>query len=237
MATFGQPKMMEKQIETIQGYPPEILKLLTVIVVDDCGEPPAVVPKTWGLFRVTKDIPWNQCGARNLGMHHANGWCVMLDPDMVVSAGMVCMFMDRLAWVRRGEVVRFGLKHMNGSHKGVDMTSPNTYLIHREDFWQVGGYDESYAGLKGWSDVTLLDVLGAHFKIRMARDLSVDYYDAKMIPDAMVTSLNRSVRENKNLRLRHVAQSRACGGWKRWVRKHKGKVLQFPWEQKQPPHA
>lgn len=232
MAVYGQPKMLAKQIEVIQAYPPEILGRLTVIVVDDCGEPPAVTPETWKLFRITQDIPWNQGGARNLGMKHAQGWCVMLDPDMIVDVGIACRFMDAIKTLERGQVVRFGLKHMNGSRKDIDMSSPNTYLIHRDDFWRVGGYDEDYAGGKGWSDVQLLQVLADHFKMRGRNDLWVEFYDTDAFSDAQVMTLNRSVRRNKKIHLCKRAEAKVRG-WVRWVkvRKPKLKILRFPWIQ------
>lgn len=237
MAVFGQPKMLATQFAEIRGYPTDVLDQLTVIIVDDHGNPPVakrevealdVGVKDAQLYRIVDDIPWNQMGARNLGMHKAHDWCVMLDPDMVIPASQIRGFLKAAANGRRGVVTRFALKHHNGA---IDMSSPNTYLIHRDDFFAVGGYDEDYRGNKGWSDVQLLAIFGAHFKMKRRPDLWVDYYSTDQIEDAMVRSLDRSVGVNKQLHLRKVAQARHSGGWVKWVNKQKRPNLRFRWGQ------
>jgi len=79
IACYGQPEMMTHQLETIHSYPTEVLDKLTVIIVDDCGDPPQKVPMevqgacNFQLIRVTQDVAWNQMGARNIGMLNAEG--------------------------------------------------------------------------------------------------------------------------------------------------------------------
>jgi hypothetical protein len=238
MAVYGQPKMLNYWWETLGSYPDDVSERISLIVVDDHGDPPATIPEairtrfSAKLFRVLDDIPWNQMGARNLGMHHARGWCVMLDPDMVIGQLMAKRFLD--TELKRGEVVRFGLKHMNGSQDGVDMSSPNTYLIHRDDFFNAGGYDEDYAGNKGWSDVQMLQVLTEHYKMHLRSDLWVQFYDTGAFDDAQVVTLDRSVKVNKAIHLRKRAEAKR-GGWVKWVLRQKGNLnkpqLRFRWEQ------
>lgn len=237
MAVYGQPLMLAKQLEVIGTYSDEVLAELTVVIVDDHGTPP--VAKGFAedlsdlcatkLYRVDDDIPWNQMGARNLGMHESEGWCLMIDPDMTFSNEMMVKLMAVARKEKRGTVTRYNLKHMSGPQAGViDTSSPNTYLIHREDFFAVGGYDEEYRGNKGWSDVQLLDILKNHYSIRHKIDLYADFWGTDLIADAAVTSLDRSTGVNKRLRV-HKANLAKRGGWKQWVKKHNGPNLRFKW--------
>lgn len=236
MAVYGQPKMLAHQLATIDAYPEAVRERLSLIVVDDHGDPP-VRPwdvKTFetlikkSLFRVDDDIPWNQMGARNLAMEHAEGWCLMIDPDMVFSAEMMGRMLAAQEPLQRGQVVKYGLKHKKSGQ--LDMASPNTYMIHRDDFFAVGGYDEDYAGNKGWSDVQLLDILTSCYKMEKRPDLHADFYSANEISDAMVTSLDRSYAENRKKRIRKTSKAKAAGGWARWARaRTKVPRLRFKW--------
>jgi len=237
MAVYGQPKMLQKQIETIESYLADVRSRLTLVVVDDCGTPPvevslmASVPICAAkLFRVDKDIPWNQPGARNLGMHHSKGWCLMIDPDMVFDGLTMERMMLAAEKMPRGHVLKFGLKHVSSGK--LDTSSPNTWLIHRDDFFAVGGYDEDFSGHKGWSDVQMLDVLRSAYKVELRPDLFANFHGIDSIHDAMVTSLDRSTKENRKKRVKKVAQARKAGGWKKWA---KARVdvprLRFPWTQ------
>lgn len=240
MATYGQPKMLKFNLDTIAGYDAEVSKRLRVIVVDDCGDPPVEPGDGFELFRITEDIPWNQPGGRNLGMHHASGWCAMMDPDMVFSAGQIRKVMTAASKLKRGSVIRYGLRHMSPAKpeigyrpfpgREVDVSSPNTYLIHRDDFWAAGGYDEDYAGNKGWSDVQMLDVLTSMFYVSRRPQLFADFYGTDSISDAAVTSLDRGVAQNRKKRVRKVAEVRKAGGWRRWINRVKGPNLRFTWE-------
>jgi len=243
MAVYGQPEMLWFQIKLMETYPEDVLKRLNVIVVDDCGNPPVnekwiielgLFVKKVQLFRVDEDIHWNQMGARNLAMHHAEGWCVMLDPDMVFSGEMMQKLLLTIGQLERGHVVKWALRHVGNGV--VDMTSPNTWLIHRDDFFAIGGYDEDYAGHKGWSDVQLLDVLRSCYKIHQRPDIQADFYSNKQVPDAAVTSLDRSTGANRKKRLRKAAEARGARGWKQWAKtRQKIPRLRFKWRRVYPP--
>jgi hypothetical protein len=243
MAVYGQPLMLQKQIETISAYSDVVLDHLNVVVVDDCGRPDVDVEgmrflsdfaKSVKLFRVTLDIPWNQMGARNLAMEHSEGLCLLIDPDMTFSGEMMKRMIEAASKLARGHVIKWGLKHVSSGK--LDMTSPNTWLLHREDFFAVGGYDEDFAGNKGWSDVQFLDVMRANYKIELRPDLFADFHGTDSVPDAMVKSLDRSTAANKKKRLKKVAQARAAGGWARWAKTRRDVPrIRFPWTQLFPP--
>lgn len=243
MAVYGQPLMLREQFKAIMGYQESVLRHLNVVVVDDCGSPPAEVDhfdvmdsfcNSAKLFRVMQDIPWNQMGARNLGMQQSSGHCVLIDPDMVFDGDVMARMIEAASKLARGHVIKWALKHVNSGR--IDMTSPNTWLLHRDDFFAVGGYDEDYAGNKGWSDVQFLDLMRACFKIENRPDLFANFHGTDSVPDAMVMTLDRSVTANRKKRVKKVAESRRAGGWARWAKTRKDVPrIRFPWTQLYPP--
>lgn len=233
MAVYGQPKMLEKWWETLRVYPPHVLKELHLVIVDDHGTPPVAVPKDIQkllevrLFRVKDNIPWNQMGARNLGAVKAEtNWLLLLDPDMVVEPEVAERLVQRVKGISKGDVVKLLLRYKNGK---LDPSSPNVYLIHRRDFARVGGYDEDYAGHKGWSDVQFLHALtGSKMRFLQPKGLWVRYYRPDEISDATVTSLDRSVKHNRSLHIRKMPVVRR--NWKAWARQNWARTIRFRWE-------
>ena len=236
MACYGQPLMLGVWWDTIRSYDDETLRFLKFVIVDDCGTPPAEIPDDIKervpvlLLRITEDIPWNQMAARNLGMHHASGWCTMIDPDMVFSLPQMRLLIGATEGLVRGRIVKWALRHFNSGK--IDQSSPNTWLLHRDDFFAVGGYAEHYAGAKGWSDCTLQDVLRSVYKVDARPDLFADFYGTDAVADAMVTSLDRSTATNKKKRIKDMAAAKMMGGWAKWA---KARInvprMNFPWIQ------
>ena len=233
MAVYGQPLMMKKWWETIRTYDDEVLDRLHFVLVDDHGDPPAKIPDDikamvhTHLFRVTQQIHWNQMGARNLGMAKApTDWVVMMDPDMVVELPVAKRLLKVLPNMEPGFVLKLFLRYTNDVADG---SSPNIYVMHRLDFERMGGYDEDYAGNKGWSDVQFMHTLEG-FKIKMLKypNLWVRYYRSKDIKDATVITLSRDVRINKMLHLRKMAQMKKMGAPK-FIRQRKPN-LRFSWK-------
>ena len=242
MAIYGQPKMLAKQVDTIAGYSSEIQDQLSVIIVDDHGDPAVTKDEVERLrcpvqiYRVDDDINWNQMGARNLGMDRAEGWCVMIDPDMVFQEVVIRRMLSAVQSAKRGLVYHYGLHHVTGNHSEVsrnagdlDYRSPNTYLLHREDFFNAGGYDEDYRGNKGYSDVQMQHVLKAFYKVERMGGVYADFYSNDKIPDAQVIWLDRSYPKNRALHMKKKATFRQCGGPKKWVKQAKGPNLRFKW--------
>lgn len=238
MAVYGQPKMLDVWFDTLRTYSNAMLDMMELIIVDDCGDPAAEIPDDIclllpsRLFRVTEDIPWNQPGARNLALEHADTELILfVDPDMVFPMDMMRRMLSRGLDLKSKHVIRYQLKHRTGHAPGyITDLSPNTWFLHVEDFKSIGGYDEDYAGAKGWSDVQLLHVMRAAFKLHHDADLYADFYGVDEIPDAAVTSLDRNVKRNKYMIQGKVRQSNLCGGWLKFV-KTLGPNLRFKWEQ------
>lgn len=233
MAVYGQPLMLEKWWETIRAYDDAVLDQLQLVIVDDHGDPPAAIPHDikamlgCQLLRVTKQIEWNQMGARNLGVQEAKtDWVLMMDPDMVLEPKIAKRLLAFLPRMRQGTLVKLLLRYTNDV---ADNSSPNVYLIHRADFDKAGGYDEDYAGHKGWSDVQFMHTLtGLKMAFLKKTDLWVRYYRPRDIGDATVNSLNRSVAFNRRMHITKMSAARKIG-WAKWAAAIRQKRVRFPW--------
>jgi hypothetical protein len=234
MAVYGQPLMLEKWWETIRGYDDEVLDQTRLVIVDDHGDPPAAIPDDiramlgCQLLRVRRQIEWNQMGARNLGVKEAQTpWVLMMDPDMVLEPTVAKRLVNFLPKLRQGSLVKLLLRYTNDV---LDNSSPNVYLIHKSDFLKVGGYDEDYAGHKGWSDVQFLHTLTG-FKMAFLKkpDLWVRYYRPRDIEDATVKTLDRSVAFNRRIHILKMG-SVSKVGWAKWAAANRQKLVRFPWE-------
>ena len=84
--------MLARQLEEFEAYPPGV----SLIVVDDGSPEPArdilqaaseQLRRRLHLYRITKDIPWNREGARNLGAAKTcTDWLVHVDIDHILPA-------------------------------------------------------------------------------------------------------------------------------------------------------
>jgi glycosyl transferase family 2 len=161
MPYYENPNMLHAHVREWLSYPREVCHRLRVVLVDDGSrDAPAlevvrhnrVGLASRGLdvqvYRVIPDIPWNQDGARNLGMRACNTpFALMTDMDHVLRArdalDMVDMVGDGLP---RG--VYYMPRQFTTDTKEIPR-HPNTFLFNVSDFWAMGGYDEDFAGHYG----------------------------------------------------------------------------------------
>lgn len=231
IATYGQPQMMAKWFENLREYDKDVLSDIHLVIVDDHGNPPVEIPNDihslidLKLFRVTDDIPWNQMGARNLGVQEApTNWVLMLDPDMVVEPPMAARLLRQVQRMSQGMLMKLQLKYTDDV---LDDSSPNVYLVHKKEFERVGGYDEDYAGHKGWSDVQLMHTFrGLGVRFLPSKGFWVRYYRPRDIADATVTTLDRDTKHNRAVHIRKMNVAKK--NWKTFVAS-KGPNIRFKW--------
>ena len=101
------------------------------------------VPPRWRILRIDEDLGWNNEGARNCLMRDtSNEWNLVLDSDWVIDAKNLNGIRYQIARDLRKEPVylpgNFGAR-----------TIRNSYLITKDTFWKIGGYDQAFIGYHG----------------------------------------------------------------------------------------
>ena len=155
---YNNPYMLKLHIKNWLEYPLDMMQQFKVIIVDDGSKSytahsvlkgaPEFLRSRMRLFRVTKDIPWNQHGARNLGAKMADTeWLWMADMDRV----MLYPWMRKAMSVKleqRPYVAR-GLDRGNDLAKVDKPKMTNQFFVPKKVYWDAGGYDEFYCGTYG----------------------------------------------------------------------------------------
>lgn len=150
---YENPRFFSKQLGEWLSYPFEMQQKLRFIVVDD-GSPkyPAeysIVRQTrefsLRVFRIEVDVRWNWLAARNIGQHYADeGWTLMTDMDHVIPEVTMAAVLSEDH--DPNVIYRFSRREHDGTKIH---PHPNSWLMTREMFWRVGGYDEVLSGHYG----------------------------------------------------------------------------------------
>jgi glycosyltransferase involved in cell wall biosynthesis len=156
-AYYENPVTLGWQVAGWSRYPAHLRELLTVIVVDDGSpdHPAAEVlrPPPPGLrlrlFRIDVDVRWNQDAARNIAVHHAtDDWILLIDIDHVVTPELLDAVIHGMH--DPGVIHRFNRRKYDRKGRTKHLhPHPNSWLMTREMYWRVGGYDEALAGYYG----------------------------------------------------------------------------------------
>jgi glycosyltransferase involved in cell wall biosynthesis len=215
---YNNPNCLERQLRLWTELPPELSRRVEYLLVDDGSPQPAAVdlhrPINLTLARIKGDKPWNQHGSRNLGLKLAEGeWVVASDIDHLFPADGLghVLSMPR----NPGSVYYFARRREDGTAKH---PHPNSFLIHRQTFWRVGGYDEDFCGHYGKGDIFLRLLFSRSCQIIQLQEPALVEMD-----DAATPGLIRDTRHNRWL-----------SKWKRWLLKmgkyKNGPTLRFEWE-------
>lgn len=197
---YANPTMLSEQYRIWAAYPEELKERLEVVVVDD-GTPypetaagnverPAGLP-TLRIFRVLKDLPWHQHGARNLGAHVAAGaWLFLSDMDHVLPSESLAVLVPKLNY----EVV-YTFRRLDAPTLAPTMKNdrphphPNTFAMTRRRYWEVGGYDEDCTGYG--TDSFFRSRLFADRQPVHLLDVPIVRYPRQVVPDASTRTLPR----------------------------------------------
>lgn len=200
---YRSQSFLARQAAVWRSYTDDLASCITVIVVDDGSPEPATLPETGvssRLFRIEQDVPWNWLAARNIGAHHAeDGWLLLTDMDHVVPEATL----RAVVYGQHDPSVVYAFSRRE--HTGETIHSHSaSFLMTREMFWRIGGYDERLSGVYGTD--------GAYRK--RLRDVSPVYVLAdalvrhEYVDDASVTTYERKTPAMRHERARRFARVR-----------------------------
>ena len=210
-------EMLKRQVEEWNKYPEGI----KVVCVDD-GSPEPALPiinrNLWPValrcdidrvqvYRIGIDVPWNRSGARNLGAHVATTeWIIHVDIDHILPADAA---VDLLAfapnpkrWYRfprwrvgRADDTRKKDKIPDDQEYGEIHPHVDSYLVRKEVYWDVGGYNEDYSGAIGGGNPFLRRLEAAQPVDMLPAPIRLEVYTRDVIKDASDWSLPRDPSE------------------------------------------
>jgi hypothetical protein len=211
--------LLRRHVRAWESYPPGF----RFVVVDD-GSPrqPAheQLPDTrvpLEIYRVLVNIPWNSHGARNLAARVCTTeWMLMADMDTLLAPRGA----HALARVELDErcVYRFRIHSEWGRIAG---PKKNLFLCTRTAFWDVGGYDEDYAGTYG-GDGIVEEGLRRRCRRTILEDVVLEHYPKRLFRQASTTDWDRA-----EFRLRYLAVRAAKRARGDTVARD---PVRFPWE-------
>lgn len=200
---YENPRMLTQQLLHLAGLPKARRELLHLIVVDD-GSPDAPLgPEhlmamracdlaSVRLFRIGVDVRWNWLACRNLGVAMASTvWVLMTDMDHQVPEPTLARIQEGRLSGRR--IYRFS--RVDAPNLTPYKPHPNSWLMTRDMFDKVGGYDERFSGFYGTDgmfrsrceeaarEVVLLDEPLVRFPRDVVSDASTTRYLRKQPED------------------------------------------------------
>lgn len=204
MAYYENPGMLAEHYRLIRGLDINVQNNLAVVIVDD-GSPnnPAKPEELNGvplqIYRIKKDVRWNQDAARNIGMQHMEtNWALLTDIDHIVPERMWKAIMKRD--LDRATAYTFNRVNYDANAPELRGSNyhfhPNTWLINRALFERVGGYDERFAGYYG-TDSDFRDRLASQGgRIERLKEWVIRV-PRTCIPDASTTTYLRKQPEDR----------------------------------------
>jgi len=191
---YENPGMLAKQMHELHCLPAVIRDCIEFIVVDD-GSPyepalPAFLNRCEGLnarlYRMLVDVRWNQDACRNLAAAEASHpWLLLTDMDHVPSREL----WEAIVTERLSPTAIYRFSRVSAPDLTPYKPHPNSYLITREMYDRIGGYDERFAGLYG----TDWDFYNSARKLAPIVELPFPLirYSRDVIPDASTRTLQR----------------------------------------------
>jgi hypothetical protein len=198
------------------------------VIVDDGSPlayeiPPLGLNVTW--LKVRQDIPWNQAGARNLGVVYAKSDKVVLsDVDHEFPEATLRHLVERRNCGRRiYKLFRYTPERPGVLSRG----HPNTFFMSRARYLELYGCDEEFAGGYGAEDFRFLKFQKAHGSV--SPHLPRAYFCTereKIDRKAAYHTLHRDHSFNTPVDLRKQAESQ----WHGAEAGHSRMFLNFQWD-------
>lgn len=193
MAYYENGGMLKRHFKEWNTYADNDFK---IILVDDGSQKDPAIKRVkkckfpLELYRIKKDIPWNQNGARNLGMTHSEGWCLMTDMDHLLTKNQF----DVLYRLKLDKNIHYvpGRQKANGSWY---KRHPNSYILHRDLYWKAGGYDEFFSGFYGTDATFRRQLASVSERVELGHSFYLTLYGRDVIADASTVNYGRKGSE------------------------------------------
>lgn len=210
--------MLAKQLDHIGSLSQSIIDAVEYIFVDDGSKSPINLdaPRfNAQVFRVRRDIKWNQDGARNIGAHHARGeWLLLADIDHIIPEETL----REALTVEDDKIFTFRRVDKNGTTLRPHL---NSFLMKKKRYWEIGGYDEDYRGTYG-TDILWRRRLGEMTEL----PVPLISYTRDDIEDADTTNYARDYGRKTRLKWRAIGLwKRICGRGVRVLREKYDRIL------------
>lgn len=238
MPYYINPGMLAAHYAEWSRFSKYICDRLEVVIVDD-GSPtgaaadvaiPPDVDLRISIYRVDKDIPWNQHGARNLGAHVAQTkWLIMTDMDHMIRGEDMTRLLMALETCKTEQVFTFNRvdapdRVPTVRPDGTRKPHVNSFALWRKTYWKIGGYDEDFCGMYGTDSLFRSRLFGKH-PAQHLRNVSLERFPREVIADASTHTLERRPESGTTKGLTKERRK-----WKaEQGRTHQIITLNFPW--------
>ncbi len=193
------------------------------------------------VYRVMEDRPWHQHGARNLGAHVTKAkWLLMTDMDHVVPHSTLAETMCMIPSCGKNDVLTFGRVDAPATltwkadhwpefdrtrrEDGTLKPHVNSFVVTRERYWKLGGYDEDFCGVYGTDKLWRDKLFGGGAVERHLDYAPLIRVGREVIDDASTRGVKRKI-EGRNAFKKAVTVRKIVEG-----RAGKPLTLNFPWE-------
>jgi hypothetical protein len=206
-------------------YPADILDHLQFVLVDDGSPAKVEIPEDLNLnvllLRINEDIPWNQPGARNLGVTCARSDKIVLtDLDHEFPAETLREMIRRKNPGRTMYKVR--RYDTSGRRRS---THSNTFFMSRGRFMKLYGYDEEFSGHYGCDDTTFWRWQRNHGTRSLYLPRFCRVVDRDVDREKAYHTLQRDLSHNRPIAARKKAAWRQYGA----DAGHSRQFLRFTW--------
>lgn len=148
----GGTNLIEDILHKYDLFSDEILSHLEIVLVDDCSpnvEKLIDISKyrvKISLLRVLDDLKWNSGGAKNLGVFYSSSKRIIITDIDHFFPEQTCAWAMTIL-LNEGEVCHF--KRAEGDRVRRIDAHPNTFLMTRNTYICLNGYDEDFVGMYG----------------------------------------------------------------------------------------
>ena len=193
--------LLKRLLGEFQKYPIGHLRQIQFIIVDDCSPDPITCLDEFNmnmiLLKIKEDIPWNQPGARNLGVAHSiTEKIVICDVDNFIPVDTMSFILNE----KFEEMTVYKFKRRSfGDKKDIASNRSRTKAaMLRSTYLSVGGHDERLCGHYDGDGQQFIDAIN----MKGGKTKDVPYYmeDLRYNGKPGYHSLNRDRSFNVELR-------------------------------------